>query len=557
MEEFLIKVLSKINFGVKIIVAVVITFVVSFFINFFYVKGIIEHNAKTALIKEAESVAGIAEEIRNTVSSFWEEEVLDSERLIANTKEAMKNIHSDEERLKKARTLPVYNTIPIVASWDALGKKADTLGYKFKVLSLTPRNSRNMAEGKEADMLKHMENTGKNQTWRIDRESNSLWFIKAIKVEEGCLFCHGDGDYDILGFKKEGMKSGDFRGGFKFAFSLEPMQQEIRNFLFKTTFLAVILILIVAAVVKYMVAKLAIKPVSEMRRGIELISQGDLSAKVKVETEDDIGMAGKALNSMAQKLDEIIGNIKRAAEHVASSSNEISTSSQVLSQGATEQAASAEEASSAMEQMSANIKQNANNAVETDKIAVNASGNADESGKAVSQAVNAMNQIADKINIIEEIARQTNLLALNAAIEAARAGEHGKGFAVVASEVRKLAERSQTAAAEITELSGSSVAVSEKAGQMLIKLVPDIRRTAELIQEISASSNEQSTGVEQINIAIQQLDTVIQQNASASEELSSASEELSAQAVALKDSVSYFKTSNAGIRGSVSSEERQ
>uniref|UniRef100_UPI00048B0666 methyl-accepting chemotaxis protein n=1 Tax=Desulfomicrobium escambiense TaxID=29503 RepID=UPI00048B0666 len=199
-----------------------------------------------------------------------------------------------------------------------------------------------------------------------------------------------------------------------------------------------------------------------------------------------------------------------------------------------------EEVSSSMEEMSSNIRQNADNATQTEKIALKAAQDAQAGGQAVVQAVGAMKNIAEKISIVEEIARQTNLLALNAAIEAARAGEHGKGFAVVAAEVRKLAERSGTAAAEISELSSSTVSVADQAGQMLTKLVPDIQRTAELVQEISAASNEQNAGAEQINKALQQLDQVIQQNASASEEMASTSEELSSQAEQLQSTISFF-----------------
>jgi methyl-accepting chemotaxis protein len=239
----------------------------------------------------------------------------------------------------------------------------------------------------------------------------------------------------------------------------------------------------------------------------------------------------------------VLDEVKTVADTVAAASQEMSSGSEELSQGATEQASSIEEASSSMEQMASNIRQNADNAQQTEKIAVKSAEDARAGGKAVTETVNAMKEIAEKISIIEEIARQTNLLALNAAIEAARAGEHGKGFAVVAAEVRKLAERSQTAAAEISELSGTSVEVAEKAGEMLEKLVPDIQKTAELVEEISAASNEQNTGAEQINKAIQQLDQVIQQNAGASEELASTSEELSSQAEQLKAAVaSLIKT---------------
>ncbi|MBU0971144.1 MAG: methyl-accepting chemotaxis protein, partial [Proteobacteria bacterium] len=205
-----------------------------------------------------------------------------------------------------------------------------------------------------------------------------------------------------------------------------------------------------------------------------------------------------------------------------------------------EQAASAEEASAAMEQMSANIVQNSENAQKTQNIAIKAAEDAIRGGEAVLKTVEAMRQIADKIQIIEEIARQTNMLALNAAIEAARAGEHGKGFAVVADAVRKLAERSQTAAGEISTISSSSVEISEQAGEMLERIVPDIRKTADLVQEINAASNEQKTGAEEINLSMQQLDQVIQTNAASSEELSSTSEELASQAEVLKSAINML-----------------
>jgi methyl-accepting chemotaxis protein len=271
----------------------------------------------------------------------------------------------------------------------------------------------------------------------------------------------------------------------------------------------------------------------------KLIAGGDLTIEIKERSAEDELML--ALHAMIQKLNDVVSEVKSAADNVASGSQQLSSSAEEMSQGASQQAAAAEEASSSMEEMSSNIKQNADNAIQTEKIAAQSATVAQEGGKAVFQTVAAMKQIAGKISIIEEIARQTNLLALNAAIEAARAGEHGKGFAVVASEVRKLAERSQKAAAEISGLSSSSVEVAENAGEMLNKMVPDIQKTAELVQEISASCREQDSGAEQINKAIQQLDQVIQQNASASEEMSSTAEELSSQAEQLQSSIAFFK----------------
>jgi PAS domain S-box-containing protein len=271
------------------------------------------------------------------------------------------------------------------------------------------------------------------------------------------------------------------------------------------------------------------------------LSNGDLTFHLKPERDDEIGLLTEALNKTVSILKNIVSDVKSAAENMASGSQQVSAGAEQLSQGATEQAASAEEASSSVEEMNATIKQNADNSQQTEKIALKSSEDANESGKAVSAAMAAMKEIAKKTLIIEEIARQTNLLALNAAIEAARAGEHGKGFAVVAAEVRKLAERSQVAAGEIGHLSGSTVDIAERAGAMLTRLVPDIHKTAELVQEISASSREQSSGADQINGAIQQLNMVIQQNAGSAEEMASTSEELSAQADQLLTTVSFFK----------------
>ncbi|MBF0337375.1 MAG: MCP four helix bundle domain-containing protein [Nitrospirae bacterium] len=282
-------------------------------------------------------------------------------------------------------------------------------------------------------------------------------------------------------------------------------------------------------------------PLKEAVVVAEAIANGDLTRQIDMDRKDEIGQLVGAMSTMTKRLREVISEVITASRQVSSGSNQLSSTAQELSEGSTEQAASVEEVSSSMEQMAANIKQNADNSHETEKIAAKSSQDARESGTVVSDAVHAMKEIASKITVIEEIARQTNLLALNAAIEAARAGEHGKGFAVVAAEVRKLAERSQKAAGEIGHLSETTVDKAEQAGGMLSKLVPDIQRTAELVQEISAASNEQNSGTDQINKAIQQLDQVIQQNASASEEMASTAEELSAQAEQLQTSISFFR----------------
>ena len=293
-----------------------------------------------------------------------------------------------------------------------------------------------------------------------------------------------------------------------------------------------------------------VRPIRKAVAFSEKLARGDfIDNSIDISNKDEIGVLAATLKDMADRLKGVVLEVQQASESIAAGSAELSSSSQTVSQGATEQAASIEEVTASMEEMTANISQNAENARETDQLARKAASDAHESGKAVSLTVNSMKSIADKISIVEEIARQTNLLALNAAIEAARAGEHGKGFAVVAAEVRKLAERSGHAAAEISELSSSSVEVAEKAGSMLERLVPDIERTATLIQSIAAASKEQNTGATQINHAINQLDSVIQQNASASEEMASTSEELSSHGQHLTQLMAFFHVDDGHGRG--------
>ena len=277
------------------------------------------------------------------------------------------------------------------------------------------------------------------------------------------------------------------------------------------------------------------------------ISEGDLTVEVDdelIKQKDEIGMLSYALHNMVNKLKEIINDIVEGSENILAAGEQMSSTSQEMSQGATEQASSTEEVSSSMEEMVANIQQNTDNSQQTEKIAITSSEGMDKVKEAFDDSLISIREIADKISIIDEIAFQTNILALNAAVEAARAGEYGKGFAVVASEVRKLAERSKTAAQEIDVLSKSSLSVSEKSEDIMKKIIPEVDKTAKLVREITAASIEQNSGADQINNAIQQLNQVVQQNAAASEEIATGAEELSSQAQQLADIVSFFKVDN-------------
>ncbi|HWE42661.1 MAG TPA: methyl-accepting chemotaxis protein [Gemmatimonadaceae bacterium] len=288
-------------------------------------------------------------------------------------------------------------------------------------------------------------------------------------------------------------------------------------------------------------------PILAVSDHLRVMAQGDLTRRLEVKSGDELGEMARDFNSFTLEMERIIGEVRSGSAALASASGQVSATAQSLSQGTSEQATSVEETTASLEEMNSSITQNAENSRQTEQMATKGAANADESGAAVLETTEAMKTIAAKISIIEDIAYQTNLLALNAAIEAARAGEHGKGFAVVATEVRKLAERSQTAATEISALASGSVKVAERSHVLLRDLVPAIRKTADLVQEVAAASREQATGVTQINRAMMQVDQVTQRNASASEELASTAEEMAAQAETLQQLMSFFRVNGGNV----------
>lgn len=299
---------------------------------------------------------------------------------------------------------------------------------------------------------------------------------------------------------------------------------------------------IFAAGVAFWVTRSITSPLNRAVNVANRLAAGDLTVEVHADSTDETGILLTAMDNMVEKLTWIITSVRSSAQSLSSAVEEMVSTSQTLAQSASEQAAAMEETSSSIHQMSASVNQNSDNAGITDGIASKAAKDAVQGGESVKQTVAAMKHIAAKISIIDDIAYQTNLLALNAAIEAARAGEHGKGFAVVAAEVRKLAERSQVAAQEISEVAASSVRLAEQAGRLLDEIVPSINKTSDLVQEIAAASAEQTSGVSQINSAMDHVNQATQHNASASEELSATAEEMNGHADQLREMMDFFKT---------------
>ena len=339
---------------------------------------------------------------------------------------------------------------------------------------------------------------------------------------------------DIVGAALQAAREGDAAGDALLARSHRVMIAML------------IIALVIGVALSFVIVRYVSRSLAEATELARSVAGGDLTWTADVTNRDEIGAMVGALNQMVESLRSVAGDVTTAAQHVATGSQEMSSTAQQVAQGASQQGAATQQTTAAMEQMAASVQQNADNAQQTDRLASKASTDAQASGSAVTETVSSMKNIAEKISIIEEIARKTDLLALNAAVEAARAGEHGKGFAVVASEVRKLAERSATAAAEISQLANSGVQLAESAGTMLDRLVPDIRKTAELVQEVSAASREQNTGIEQSNKALQDLDRVTQQNAAAAEQMAATAGELSNQARQLQTAVGFFKLDGAG-----------
>jgi methyl-accepting chemotaxis protein len=378
-----------------------------------------------------------------------------------------------------------------------------------------------------------------NVSSKEDSSGLDIVYEKSLKSHTGFEnYKDKDGEKYICFFNK--IENTDWT--LAFSIPVNELDKSI-YFLLVRIIIGFLLALIITIFIIYNVSKrVIVRPMKDFEKFVGKISQGELFTKsVMINQNDEIGRLAHSLDNMINKTAGIISSVIGSSQNFVASSQALSASAQQISSGANEQAASSEEISSSIEQMTSSVSQTTDNSHQTERIANMAADNIKRANDSVTKTIEAMRTIIQKISIIKEIAEKTDLLAVNAAIESARAGEYGKGFAVVATEVRKLAEHSSKAAKEIDEISITSVNTAEMSGRMLAEVIPQIQNTAKLVQEISATSMEQSSGIAQISQAIQQLSSVVQSNSALAEELASSSEEVSSQATLLLEEISFFK----------------
>ncbi len=536
--------MGKLKFRTKLILIVFVPIFLATAIAVYVASSMLKKQGIETLERKTKAILSRMEAVRTYVATQFDMEA-EIEELKALHPDG--NISADDKKdmLKK---------VPIFASMAVGKNQTGDDNYKFRVASMSARNSANKANELEAEFIQRFESDPTLETLTYThKETNELWVMRAVRLseEQGCLYCHGHPDTspwgngnDILGYPLENYSDNDIVGLFIIKSSLDAnsndVQANIQAAIYKIIFIMLFVLLIVTFISLSFIRNTSFK-IRSIINVNKQVANGDLTQKFNDKGSDEFSQIGHNLNLMIDSIKSVVMSVNETAQMLNGESKKASVISKQLAEASNSQAASVEEISVSMEEMTATIETNGQHASSTESIAKNSVMEIKSGNDSSNSAIDSMNSIRKELLSIEEIAQQTNILSLNASVEAARAGEYGSGFAVVAAEVRKLAERSKDTANNINRRFSEGMVVVSDTASKLSELVPEISKTSDLVAEIVSSSREQRTAVTEINNAIQGLNNTTQTNAQIAENMSDGAAELSAYSEELQQRISFFK----------------